>query len=388
MDFSFTEEQETVRELAARILGDLSTPERLKEVASGAERVDRRLWKELGSSGLLSVALPESIGGAGLGFVAAGIVAEEVGRVAAAVPFAASVVWAGMPIARFGTEEQCRRWLGAGHGPGSSGGSGGLGSGELILSAALSEPGGDPFAPAVTARRDGDNWRLEGTKSYVPAAEVADALLITARTEGDGAGGVGLFLLERGAHGVSLSAQEATDWRIEGELELAGAAVGPEGVLCTGAEATEALVWTVERAQAVTCLEISGACQAALKLTAEYTTQRHQFDKPIATFQAVGQRAADAYIDTEAVRLTAWQAAWRLAEELGASKEVAIAKFWADEGGQRVVHAAQHLHGGVGVDRDYPLHRYFLLVKHLALTLGGTTPSLLRLGDILATEPA
>ena len=125
-----------------------------------------------------------------------------------------------------------------------------------------------------------------------------------------------------------------------------------------------------------------------MQLTAKYTTERVQFGKPIATFQAVGQRAADAYIDTEAVRLTAWQAAWRLAEGLPAAPEVAVAKFWADDGAQRVVHAAQHLHGGMGVDRDYPLHRYYLTVKHLALTLGGGTASLLRLGNFLADEPA
>jgi alkylation response protein AidB-like acyl-CoA dehydrogenase len=122
-------------------------------------------------------------------------------------------------------------------------------------------------------------------------------------------------------------------------------------------------------------------------MTAEYTKTREQFERPIATFQAVGQRAADAYIDTEAIRLTAWQAIWRLAEDLPAAAEVAVAKFWAAEGGQRVVHAAQHLHGGMGVDRDYPLFRYFLLAKQLELTLGGTTPQLLALGRILADEP-
>ena len=89
-------------------------------------------------------------------------------------------------------------------------------------------------------------------------------------------------------------------------------------------------------------------------MTAEYTKTREQFDRPIATFQAVGQRAADAYIDTEAVRLTAWQAIWRLSEGLPATTEVAVAKFWAAEGGQRVVHAAQHLHGGMGVDKRLP----------------------------------
>jgi alkylation response protein AidB-like acyl-CoA dehydrogenase len=131
----------------------------------------------------------------------------------------------------------------------------------------------------------------------------------------------------------------------------------------------------------------AGACATALALTGEYTKTRVQFDRPIATFQAVGQRAADAYVDTEAIRLTAWQAASRLSAGLPASSEVAVAKFWAAEGGQRVVHAAAHLHGGVGVDRDYPLHRFFLLTRQIELTLGGANESLRRLGRTLAAEP-
>src|SRR5580704_12838465 len=106
MDFSFTEEQDAVRELAARILTDLSTPERLKEVEASEDRIDRKLWAELGSAGLLGVGLPEANGGAGLGFLAAAIVAEEVGRHAGAIPFTASVVLAAGPIAEFGSDEQ------------------------------------------------------------------------------------------------------------------------------------------------------------------------------------------------------------------------------------------------------------------------------------------
>ena len=143
----------------------------------------------------------------------------------------------------------------------------------------------------------------------------------------------------------------------------------------------------VERATAALCAIAVGVCDSAVRMTAEYTKTREQFDRVIATFQAVGQRAADAYIDTEGIRLTAWQAIWRLSEGLPATAEVAVAKFWASEGGQRVVHAAQHLHGGMGVDRDYPLHRYFLWAKVLELTLGSSTPQLLKLGKILADEP-
>ena len=112
---------------------------------------------------------------------------------------------------------------------------------------------------------------------------------------------------------------------------------------------------------------------------------RFKFERAIATFQAVSQRAADAYIDTEAIRLTAWQATWRLAHDLRAAEQVATAKFWAAEGGQRALHAAQHIHGGVGVDRNYPLHRYFLAGKQLELSLGSATPQLLRLGRLIAS---
>ena len=124
----------------------------------------------------------------------------------------------------------------------------------------------------------------------------------------------------------------------------------------------------------------------ALELTAQYTKDRKQFDVPIASFQSVAHRAADSFIDTEAVRLTAQQALWRLSVDMPASAEVATAKYWTAFGGQRVVHTAQHLHGGVGVDRDYPLHRYFLSAKEIELQLGGTTRQLLALGQLLAAE--
>ncbi|MGA2522250.1 MAG: acyl-CoA dehydrogenase family protein [Acidimicrobiales bacterium] len=372
MDFSLSEEQEAVRELAARIFSDLCPPERLKEVEATDDRFDRRLWEQLAAAGILGIALPEAVGGSGLGFLAAGIVAEEAGRAATGAPVVASMVLGADPIARYGQDEVRRRWVEP------------MVAGDVVLSAALVELGGDPYAPRTTATRQGEGWRLDGTKSFVPAGMLASAVVVSARTEDQG---VGLFVVDTAAAGVTRRPQEATSLQIEAELELDGVVVGAADALVTGPAGTDALTGLIERAEAALCAQVAGACQAAVRLTAQYTTERHQFDKPIATFQAVGQRAADAYIDAEGVRLTAWQAVWRLSEDLPASAEVAVAKFWADDGAQRVVHAAQHLHGGMGVDRDYPLHRYYLLVKHLALTLGGATTSLLRLGEILATEP-
>jgi acyl-CoA dehydrogenase len=224
----------------------------------------------------------------------------------------------------------------------------------------------------------------------VPAAYVATAILIpTTITAADGSvRGCGVFIVDAGTQGLALTRQTTATGRPEAIVELSGVAVAADRLIGgAGADGAAIVTYITELGITALCVQEAGVCAAALELTAEYTKTRVQFEKPIATFQAVGQRAADAYVDTEAIRLTAWQAASRLSAGLPASAEVAVAKYWAAEGGQRVVHAASHLHGGVGVDRDYPLHRFFLLTEHIEFTLGGANESLRRLGRILAAEP-
>jgi alkylation response protein AidB-like acyl-CoA dehydrogenase len=369
MDFSFNEEQEAVRDLARQILGERVTHERLKEVEAGTEGFDRETWAELAKANLLGIAVPEAAGGSGLGFIELCLLLEQVGRTAAPLPLLATLVMGALPVAEFGSAEQRSALLPP------------VVAGDLVLTTALVEFGAEPARPATTARRDGDGWRIDGVKICVPAGMIADKVLVPART---GENTVGVFVVDSSATGVTRDRQDTTSGQPEARLELSGA----PGELLGDEDGGAAIVdWIVERATAGLCALAIGVCEEALRMTAEYTKTREQFDRPIATFQAVGQRAADAYIDTEAIRLTAWQAAWRLAAGLPAAHEVAIAKFWASEGGQRVVHAAQHLHGGIGVDKDYPLHRYFLLAKQIELTLGGTTPQLLKLGAMLASEP-
>jgi 3-oxocholest-4-en-26-oyl-CoA dehydrogenase beta subunit len=387
MDFNYSEEQEAVRELAGRIFTERVTHERLKELEGSAGEegpIDRELWAALAAAGLLGIHLGEDVGGAGLDFVAACLVIEAAGRTAAYVPVVETMVYGALPIDRFGTEAQRKDWL-----PGVAGG-------ETVLTAALSEmaggvvlPGGTEPATTAVAGADG-SWRLSGTKACVPAALVADAILVPATcTRADGtSAGVAVFLVAPGADGVSLTRQTTTTGRPEAIMELDGVTVGADGRLGDDTTDGAAVVGMItDFATTALCIEESGVTAAALALTADYTKTREQFEKPIATFQAVGQRAADAYVDAEAIRLTAWQAAYRLSAGLPAAAEIAVAKYWAAEGGQRVVHAASHLHGGVGVDRDYPLHRFFLRTRHIELTLGTANDSLRRLGRILAAEP-
>jgi acyl-CoA dehydrogenase len=128
----------------------------------------------------------------------------------------------------------------------------------------------------------------------------------------------------------------------------------------------------------------SGVIERALELTAEYAKSRVAFGRPIGSFQAVTQRLADAFVDTEAVRLTMWQAAWLLSAGSAAAAEVATAKFWAAEAGHRVAHTAVHVHGGMGIDVTYPVHRYFVAAKRNEFALGGATVQLRRIGGALA----
>jgi len=374
MDFSFNDEQEAIAGLAKQILSDKATLERMTALEKGAgPRFDEDLWAEMATAGLVGIAVPEQQGGAGLGFLELALIVEQVGATAAPVPFIETTIMAALPIAEFGTEVQKEAWLPR------------VASGEAVLTAALMEGEPDPGKPITSARAEGKGFRLSGTKECVAAGQIAERVLVPATAED---GRVGIFIVDPGAQGVVVEALDTTSGQPEARIVLDDVAVGPEDLLGDLDRGADILAWIEERTTAAQCSLALGVCAEALRLTAEYTKGREQFGQSIATFQAVGQRAADAYIDTEAIRLTSWQAAWRISEGLPATDQVAVAKYWACEAGQRVVHTASHLHGGMGVDKDYALFRYFLYAKQLELTLGGTTPQLLKIGRILAKQPA
>ena len=351
MDFSLSEEQQALADLSEQILAGGASHERLSALEREGHAVfDRDLWRQLATSGVLAAALPEAHGGSGLGVGALVGVLEAIGRHVAPVPFLPTVVMGGLGLARYGTDEQQQRLL-----PG-------IADGSVILTAALEEPW-------ITAA-DG---RLDGEALAVPYAQHADAVLV--------ATAAGVFLLDPTAAGVTVTEQHTTNRQPVADLALDGT----PAQLVT--DDPDAAVWMTQVAAAAVCAIQAGVCRAALRMTSEHTASRRQFDKPIAEFQAVAQRAADAFIDTEMVRLTAWQALFRLDQGWPAEQEVHVAKFWAGDGGMRVVHATQHLHGGLGVDTSYPVHRYFLWAKQNEHTLGTPTRTLIKLGAALAEQP-
>ena len=370
MDFSPSEMERELRELARKILEEQATPDRLREIERAELNFDPDLWSALARANLLGVAVPAEHGGMGQGFAELAVLIEECGRAVAPVPAIPTLVGAALPIARFGSAEQRARWLPR------------VAAGEVILSCGIAEPAaGDPLAPTARAVRDGAGWRLSGSKLGVAFGGQAERVLVTAAGEA----GIGLFLVDPAGAGVRRAKLISTAFEPQVLLALDGAAVPAQDVLVApGPEGEAAARWTIERVQAALAAMQLGVCDRALRMTASYTSTREQFGRKIATFQAVGQRAANAYIDVECLRLVVQHAVWLLGEERPASEEVAVAKIWAGDTGHRVSFAAQHLHGGMGVDVDYPLHRYCLWAKQLELTLGSSADELERLGARLA----
>lgn len=353
MDFSITDDQQSLQDLAKQILTEQATHERLTKLEADKWSIfDRELWQKLADAGITGIAVPESAGGAGLGFIEVGLILEQVGRAVAPVPAAPTLVTSYV-LAKDHVFPQALE---------------GVADGRTILTVA--------FEGEVTGRRQGADLVLTGETPFVPYGAEADFVVVPVSTDD----GTVVALVPGGA----AAATELQTTNREPQASLAFADVKVPAADVAAKDLLDDLRLHMTAGLAMVA---AGVCSAALEMTASYTSTREQFGKKIASFQAVGQRAADAYIDTEMVRLTATQAMWRLSAGWPAEEEVAVAKFWVGDGGMRALHACQHLHGGLGVDLDYPLHRYFVWGKQLEHELGTPTRQLLSLGAQLAATP-
>lgn len=377
MDFTFDEEQRAVQEAADGLFGGLVTPERVQEVESGDERFDRALWTELAQADLLGLAVPEAFGGGGYGMVEAALVLEVQGRTVAPIPLLPTLVLGAMPVAAFGSDALRAALL-----PG-------VVTGHTVLTAALTDVASDiatggPGRPQVVAEPVAGGLRLTGRAFAVPAAHVADRVLVPAASDD----GVVVAAVDPRSDGVTLERAVTTNREVHPHLRLDGVTVSADDLLAGGdpRRGPEVLDWMLQRAWTGLCALQVGVTEAAVARTAEYLSTREQFGRPLSTFQGTMLRTADAAIDTESIRVTTWQAAWRLDQGVDASLAVSVASWFAAEAGQRVVFATQHLHGGIGADITYPIHRYFLWGKQIELMLGAPAAHLARLGRQVAEE--
>jgi alkylation response protein AidB-like acyl-CoA dehydrogenase len=375
MNFSFSEEEEAAKDLAGQILGDATSFDRTRKVESDSDGpgFDRTLWAQLAEANLLGLPISKSLGGQGFGFLALCLLLEEAGRNLAPVPLVESIVYTALPVQQFGSDRLKTDLIPK------------VIAGESVLSAALFEIGSPALSRKVKTRAvatSKDVFTLSGEKVCVPFAAAADLILVSA----SGDDGLGLFLISPNAAGVSLERQETTAHERQFVVKLDGVSVEVDHVLAAPGSGEKVLDWLEPRAMTALAAIAVGAAEEGLRQTAEYTSTRKQFGREIGSFQGVSLRAADAYIDVEAMRATMWQAAWQIDNRETAQKAAAVAKWWACMGGHRVSHTCQHLHGGIGSDVDYPIHRFFLRLKHVAMTLGGSNEQLSILGSLVAEE--
>ena len=375
MNFDLSEEEEAVKQLAAQILGDGTSFERTREVESEDEGpgFDQALWARLAESNLIGLPISETLGGQGYSFLALCLLLEEAGRNLAPVPLLESIVYTALPIQQFGSDQLKMDLLPK------------VIAGEALLTAALFEVGAPASSRSAKTKATATGnaaYTLTGEKVCVPFAAAADKILVSASS----ADGLGLFLISPDAAAVSLHRQETTAHERQFVVKLVGVEVRDDNVLAAPGRGESVLEWLEPRAMTALAAIAVGAAEEGLRQTAEYTRTRKQFGRKIGSFQAVSLRAADAYIDVEAMRSTMWQAAWQIDNRETPLKAAAVAKWWACMGGHRVSHTCQHLHGGIGSDIDYPIHRFFLRLKHVAMTLGGANEQLSILGALMANE--
>lgn len=374
MDFALSEEQQSLRELASQILSDCVTDESLRSFDRESRVYDEALWQTLADAGLLGLAVPESHGGLGFGMTELALLLEEQGRVLAPVPLHATLVAGAWPIATYGSaaqQEVLERVV----------------AGKAILTAALEEMGNyDLTTPMLSAIRTNSGWVLDGTKMAVPYGMEAERIIVPASCDGE----VLVFVVDPNTPGIERIAQRSTSSEPQAQIHFGGVQLGTEALLGAEDQGRVVLQSIIDHCRTGLAALQVGICHDALRRTAAYASERIQFDRPLGSMQAVQQRAADGFIDVEAMRSTLQRAAWLLDNGHEASAEIATAKYWAAMGGHRVSHSAQHLHGGLGADMDYPIHRYFLAAKQVELALGGAQPLLAEIGQAIAageTEP-
>lgn len=361
MNFQFTDDHIAVQQLAGGLFADFCSDDRLKSLHDKKTTFDAELWRKLVETGLLSLALPEKWKGSGLGAVELGLVLEQQGRYLAHVPLWRHQI-AMLAIAAFGSSALQNDVIES------------LASGEEIATIATEAEDGS----SVQASVNGNEWVLNGTANSILTSGDPRYLLLPATENGQ----TRFFVVDLRGDGIGRTEGITTNYEPVSNLRLSNVKVSGEAALSDDMT----LEWFEERiAFSVATLQL-GVTVEALRRTSIYLGERHQFGRPIGSFQAVANRMADAYIETELLRSAQLSLAWQLDNKELAIAAARVAKFQACQTGHIVGHTALHYHGGMGQDLTYPIHRFFLWAKALELTGGGGEAQLARIADNLAPQ--
>lgn len=352
MNFDFSEDVMTMRSEVHRVLQDRYPATAVRQSVDAAEPIDRNFWQSLGEMGWLGVALPEAFGGIGMGYEPLCMIAEELGRTLANVPFASSIFLAAEAIAQFGSDEQKNIWLPR------------LASGEIIGCFALAEGLGEPSAQSIGTEAVSN--ALTGTKLPVIDGGIADIAIVVAREETDAT----LWLVDLEGPGITRTPVSMIDAVRHGvRLDL----VGARGELLAKARGWAAIERLLDRAAVLVAFEQVGGAQASLDMAVAHAQNRYAFGRPIGSFQAIKHKLADVYVAIELARSNAYFGAWALESgELELPSAAAAARLSAIDAFTLAAKENIQTHGGMGFTWESDCHLYYRRARELAVELGSS----------------
>lgn len=373
MDFSLTDTQEVFKSTAQKFFKEKCTTLALTKYEQSEKKYSPELYKEIAELGFLGLIIPEKYDGVGGNLMDLAIVVEEAGYAALPAPFFSTIAYGILPILDAGTEAQKSELLPQ------------IAKGELIFTGAFSESHAHYDLKHINTTAA--NNTLSGQKLFVPYASSADYFLTLARTSENSQSsseGLSLYLINGKQSGIKTTPLRSIGTDELFEVNFENVSLSDSDRLGAENEGWSLTKKTLETATALQCVEMVGLLRRALEVTNEYVKERKQFNVPIGSFQSVQHRLSDMFTIVEGGKLAAYQAIWRLSEGLSAEKEIAIAKAWLCKEGQRVMTGAFQLHGGMGIDMDYPLQFCFRRFKSMQLNLGPTPIQLDKIGNLLA----
>lgn len=363
MDFDFSEDQGMLRNLVREFLTDRVTIAHVRKMMDDSRGYDSDIYSELIGMGFLS--FPENYGGAGLGMIETCIVLEEMGRAPYPGPFFATVVLAGGAIRHSGDENAMARYLPD------------IARADLTATLAFQEDAlaWDASAIQLTMEQDGDGWKLNGTKRFVPWGHAVDVVLVAARSGGgEGPDGVSLVAIPRDTAGISVEPTAMLDLTSKtATLTFENVHVPAENVIGAVGGAWPALELTLRDAAVAAAAETLGASRKALEMSTDYAKVRKQFGQFIGQFQAVKHKLAEMLEQVENAHAAVYYAAWAIdADAPDAMLAASVAKSSVNQAGRKVTGDAIQVHGGIGYTWEYDLHLYWKRAKYYEPLYGDT----------------
>ena len=362
MDLSFSEEQEMLWKSARDFLANKCPKTLVRQMEEDEKGYVPELWKEMADLGWTGLPFPEKYGGGGFTFLDLVILLEEMGRACLPGPFLSTVVLGGLPIAKWGTEQQKKDILPK------------ICKGEAILTLALTEPSAryDASSVQVKAKPEGDHYVISGTKLFVHDAHIADYIIVAARTadSANSEEGVTLFIVDGKSPGITTYLLRTIAGDKQCELTLSKVKVPKANILGQLNQGWGMVKEVMQWAALAKAAEMMGGAQQVLEMTIQYAKDRVQFDRPIGSFQIIQHYLADMSIDVDSSRVSLHKAAWMLSEGISCAKEISVIKGWLSEAYRRVTAQAHQIHGAIGFTKDHDLELYFRRAKAAELFFG------------------